>query len=340
MSYKLRYQRSLRYVLIYATFFAATITLVAPARAAAQVWFSVIDPNWRNIREWPPNDSMQLFQPDAPWQTAAHGVAVYEIFKKFVEQGSDDDLRTIIDGLRQRHIALAIQGTPLMASQTCGLGIEGYGPPHDMAKIAMRVKQLGGTIDYVAMDEPLYYGHAFQGRPLKNYETHAPTPCHSEIAVLAQEAAAKMAEFRAIFPNAKIGDVEPIGSYPPGFNLASDLSTWFAAYKAASGMPLAFVQFDVVWARPFWQEQFGGAVAAVRKAGLPLGIIYNASPTDPTDANWVADAKGHIQLIESMLHGQPNQAKFQSWTDRPRKILPETAPDSFTSLVKYYVERR
>jgi hypothetical protein len=339
VNHKTRWLRRLRRLLLWAGCFAAAIPAAGPA-GAVEVWFSVIDPIWRSIHGWPPNDFMQLFQPDSPWQAASRGVRVFELYKKFVEQADDADLQTVIANLQQRHIALAIQGTPLLASQACGLGVEGYGPPHDMAAVAARVKRLGGAIAYVAFDEPLYYGRQFDRQPPQSFQTRVPTPCHAPIAELARQAAAKMAELHGIFPDAKIGDVEPVGVYPADADLAADLTTRFAAYKAASGAPLAFVTIDVVWFRAEWQTQFRAAAAAVRQAGLPLGVIYNGQPADATDAAWIADAKSHIELIEGEIGVKPNLAKFQSWTDHPSRILPETASDSFTGLVKYYLERQ
>jgi len=307
--------------------------------SAAEVWFSALDPVWREIRKAPTNDYMKLFDPDAPWQIVAKSVSTVELFKKFVEQGSDSDLRQVISDLQRRKIALAVQGTPLLASQACGLGVESYGPPHDMAMVAARVKNLGGSIAAVALDEPLYYGHQFDHKPLQSFEVIRPTACHASIADLAQQTARKVAEFHQVFPDGKIGDVEPIGAYESDEEFAADFAEWLDAYRTAGGAAFAFVDLDIVWWRPSWRSQLEIAVRVLKKAGIPFGIIYNGTPADQTDAAWIEDAKAHIRLVESILGMKPNRAKFQSWTDRPRKILPETAPDSFTSLVKGYVGR-
>jgi hypothetical protein len=305
------------------------VLLVAMPSQAAEIWFSPTEPVWRQAHNWAPNDYMQLFQPNSPWQAAARGVNVFMLAKKFVGEGNEADLRLIISFLQSRNIALAVQGTPLVSTDACGRGVEGYGPADDMLGVANKVRRLGGTIAYVALDEPLYYGHRF------TRQGGAP-PCQAPITELARQTAAKMAQLHQVFPAAKIADIEPVGGYPGNY-LAGDLTEWLAAYQSASGAPFAFVGLDVVKMQPTWQAQFDVATATLRQAGMPIGIIYNGTPQDPTDAAWIADAKNQIRLNESKLGAKPSRAIFQSWTDRPQKILPETAPDSFTSLVKYYV---
>jgi len=337
MSSTARWPAYVRSTAVLATCVAMAIITAIPVEAA-DVWFAPFDPLWRSIHGWPANDYMQLFKPDAPWQTAARGIKVFQLTRKFAAQGSDNDLGVIIKDLSRRHIALAVSGTPLIASQECGMGVEGYGPRYDMAVLAARLKRLGGTIAYVALDEPLYFGHQFNGRPMRSYETRQPIPCHSPIDDLARQAATKMAELHQVFSGAIVGDVEPVG--PPSASSATDLADWLAAYQAASGAPFGFVGLDVVWPKSNWPVDFDTAVATVRKTNIPLGVIYNGTPEDPTDAAWIEDAKGHIQQIESKLGAQPDIAIFQSWIDRPERTLPETAPDSFTGLIKAYLQHR
>ena len=52
--------------------------------SAAQLWFTPIDPVWRQIRHWPANDFMQLFEDNSPWQKVASFVHGFEISKRFV----------------------------------------------------------------------------------------------------------------------------------------------------------------------------------------------------------------------------------------------------------------
>ena len=316
----------------------AALLLIATKASATEIWMAAFEPVWRQIHHWPPNDYMEFFHAGSPWPRVAHAVKAFEFTEKFIETATDAELETVIVDLKRRHIDLAMMGLPLVATNVCGRAIEGYGPPHDMARAALRVKAHGGTIAYVELDEPLYYGHRFDGRVPLPYETYPPIPCHSSIADLAAQSAGKIAELRAVFPDAKIGDVEPVGVYPSSADLAADLAEWISAYRGATGRPLAFFDIDVAWLLPQWPEQFKIAAAAARQAGIPLGVIYNGSRRDLSDATWLASAESHIRLVESMPGGKPERAFFDTWTDNPRKMLPETSPETFTGLIRRYIE--
>ena len=69
---------------------------------------------------------------------------------------------------------------------------------------------------------------------------------------------------------------------------------------------------------------------------IPLGIIYNSTPFDTSDAAWINHAQAHFELVEGTMHIKPAQAIIETWTDFPRKMLPETSPDTLTNLVLRY----
>jgi hypothetical protein len=50
------------------------------------------------------------------------------------------------------------------------------------------------------------------------------------------------------------------------------------------------------------------------------------------------DAKSHVLLIEGQLKLHPDRAIFQSWNPYPTHVLPETAPDTLTHLVDFYIK--
>ena len=309
-----------------------TVSISPLKTEARQIWLTPLDPVWRSIRNWPANDFMELFEDNAPWQQTASVISGFEISKRFVLEAPDHDLLRVITGLRRRNIALAVQGTPLIASAACGLGVEGHGPPHDMLVVAQRLHRAGADLRYVIFDEPLYYGHEFDGAP-------GVRPCHAPIGIMAEQAAAKIAELRRIFPGVEVGAVEPFGIPRVDQSVwAADLEEWLKAYALAAGAPLAFLRADVVWGRPNWRAQFEGAVPLLRSLRIPLGVIYNSSPDVTSDQEWTESALRHARLIECDLHVRPDQVVFQSWTDHPRRVLPETQPGTLTHLVAEYIE--
>ncbi|MFK4985731.1 hypothetical protein ACI4B7_28305, partial [Klebsiella pneumoniae] len=79
--------------------------------------------------------------------------------------GPADQLTRINTFLKDRHIALAVSvGTILMDNVNpvpgeCGYGVEGFNRPGRNSIQFKRLKQLGIEVRYVAMDEPLTFGH-------------------------------------------------------------------------------------------------------------------------------------------------------------------------------------
>jgi hypothetical protein len=296
----------------------------------AQVWIGAMEPEWRKARGWPENDFMSLFSESAPWPKAAAKVNVFLITKKFAIEAPDDEVKKLIDNLKARHIALALQGVPLVATDACGRSIESYGPPHHMEAAAQRIKRLGGNIEYIALDEPLYFGHAFDG----NANLHA---CHSPVDKLAEQTVASMNDVRKVFPDVKVGDVEPFPvHHPDARTWIANLTEWWDAYKKYNGAPFAFFQADLVRTTPDWRNQFEMAVAVVRRDGIPLGVIYDGQPTDNSDEQWTANARTLCRTVEGQMRVTPDLVIFQTWTDRPRKMLPDTADGSLTNLVARY----
>ena len=244
-----------------------TVSISPLKTEARQIWLTPLDPVWRSIRNWPANDFMELFEDNAPWQQTASVISGFEISKRFVLEAPDHDLLRVITGLRRRNIALAVQGTPLIASAACGLGVEGHGPPHDMLVVAQRLHRAGADLRYVIFDEPLYYGHEFDGAP-------GVRPCHAPIGIMAEQAAAKIAELRRIFPGVEVGAVEPFGIPRVDQSVwAADLEEWLKAYALAAGAPLAFLRADVVLAGSEVEKTVGavgGRNQALSEAGLGI----------------------------------------------------------------------
>ena len=171
------------------------------ALLAVLIWFCPLDPLYRpQLGYGGAPDYMALFTADAPWRAAAARTGVFKIYPQWAEQATDGQLRTQLADLKRRHIALAIEYAVLTASPQCGAGVESFGGDH-LAAVARRIKDLGGTLDYLAMDEPFFWSTLYSG----------PDACHWAPTVMAANAAVNLHALRAIFPKVRIGDVEPGG---------------------------------------------------------------------------------------------------------------------------------
>jgi sugar phosphate isomerase/epimerase len=309
---------------------AALASLLACASQRAQateIWLSGVDPFVRHVTQPDErSDYQDLFAPDAPWRAAAAQVAVFKTSTEWVRGAPDEALRQMFDDLRRRGIALGMEAlmTPGGRQGQCGQGIEGYSAPGAMRAAADRIKQLGGELAAVAMDEPLWFGHHDQ-------EPHA---CQSSIADLARLLAQNVSAIHAVFPAAQIGDIEPVtAAAGPGW--VDDIIEFAAAYQAATGIKLAFVHADVNWREP-WQRQLRELAGRLHAAGVGFGIIYNGDPQDQTGVAWTAHAEQRFETVETDPALRPDQAILQTWMRQPEFLLPETRPGTMTNLVVRY----
>jgi hypothetical protein len=78
----------------------------------------------------------------------------------------------------------------------CGEGVEGYYAPFATAALAAKLKRAGGELQYIAMDEPLFFGHYYNEK----------NACRSSIRNVVDRVAANLREYQKIFPDAVLHD--------------------------------------------------------------------------------------------------------------------------------------
>lgn len=317
-------QRPSRFVLWTLVF---CLSAVSTCTVAAEIWFGAVDPVERNFKGYAPNDFMDLFLPAAAWTVGASGTQVFLLSNQYVVFATDQQLSQIISDMKRRNIALAMAGLMFAESARCGHQVEGYSGPNSILRAVTHIKQLGGELKYLVMDEPLLYGHYYDG----------PNACHDSIADVAKLVAVKVAQAKSVFPGIKVGDAESIGAATAS-HWMDQMQQWPVAYQAAVGEPLAFMQADISWDNPNWQSDLQAEAKFLHAAKIPLGVIYNGSPQDPTDLAWIAHAEQRIQTIESTLGVVPDQAIIETWTLHPARVLPEDQAATLTNLLKHYVQ--
>lgn len=291
---------------------------------------------WLAPRDQPPTpapDFMNLFQPNAAWPKAASRVQIFKLFPQFVHSASDAELQTVFVNLQQRHIALAIEygllnpNDPLLCGgkgPQCGQ-VEGFGGALLAADLA-RVKALGGNLQFVAMDEPLWFG---------NYSTESGAP-QAPISALAQDVAMGVAILHGYFPNAVVGDIEPVAGANGPTNWVQDIAQWAGAYRQAVGLPLAFFHSDVYWQVTGSTAQLPQLQSYLHGQGIPFGIIYDGDFNDSA-VQWTTAAEQRFANFETNPQALPDDAIFESWEPEPLYALPETRPGTMTYLVDRYM---
>lgn len=269
------------------------------------------------------DDFMKLFEPDAPWQTAANRVQVLKLYGEWVGYATQTQLKQVIQNAQARGFALAMEFGPLDA-KGCGDGIEGFSGVSYAVDSARRIKSAGGTLHFLAMDEPYYYGHFYDG----------PNACHWSAEKIAQEIDQFSNAMKTVFPDILIGDTEAMAG-PAG---AVQYKEWMDTFKQVNGYPLAFLHMDIDWSRPDWTGEMNSIQNHGRESGVPIGIIYTGNAFDPNDEEWLSAAGERVKKLEIGQGVVPEHVLFQSWNDKPDRILPETEDYTFTNFINDYFE--
>jgi hypothetical protein len=297
----------------------------AAAPGSAHVWFAPLPPlptsAGRPYVGGP--DFMRLFAKRAPWASAAKRVAVFKLYGEWVDgNASAAQLKRVVGELRRRKIALALETGPLDPAAECGSGVESFATVEAGVRMARRIKAAGGTLRFVALDEPLFYGSRYAG----------PNACRWDAERVARGVAAFTAAVRHVFPRVAVGDTEPVTSAAD----ARAYVEWLDVYRAVSGESLAFIHLDMSYSIPGWEGLARSVEDAANARGVRFGLIVFGEPGDASDAAWIARARERIERYEVDAGGTPDHVLFQSWQDRPNRTLPDSDPSTFTGLVRSY----
>ena len=161
--------------------------------------------------------------------------------------------------------------------------------------------------------------------------------CQGTVDQMAANAAVNIRALLAQFPNVIIGDIEP---FPvSASNWLPQYQAGIEAFRKALGFPLALFYADVAWDTPSYLADLASVRQMLSSEGIPFGIIYNGNGYATSDSQWIQSATQHMIAAELNL-GSPDLVIFQSWDAYPKKLLPETDPDSFTSLIDTYFRHR
>lgn len=312
--------RLLRWVCLVGVMSAAD---ALPGRAV-QIWLAPASPVYtRGADPDIGSDLQAMFQPGAPWTEAAKHVAVVKLMTQFVRGAPDGLLASLFSDLARRNIRLAVEGL-MLTGRSCGAGIEGYDGPNAVADLAARVQRLGGDLAYVAMDEPLWYGHHYSGA----------NACHSPISEVAQDVATKITAMRRYFPNIQVGDIEPVG-VPETSDWMAEMTEWVRAYHKAVGVPLPFFHADIQWGGQ-WRTQLRVLAEDLCKTGIRLGVGYAGNPADYPQ-QWIQRAEQRSRMTEMEGVVMPDDAILQICCNlHPPHNIPEDNDSTFTYLVDQY----
>jgi hypothetical protein len=311
----------------------ALIVMIPFTNRAQQIWFSPGDDlNVKGVVSHP--DFMQLFSANAAWPTGMTHIDVMQLRAPWFVRMPDSIVEPVVNFLKQHHIALAV---PLgfVSSDSCGQGVEGIGTARGQRVYPREMKKRGIDLDYVVMDEPLFYGHDYNGN----------NACHYSIEQVAASVADNVRMIRSYYPNVQFVLVEPEQS------LAGDvgeLSRFLDLYQAKlHELPMA-VRFDIAWGvadkyHREWHQDIPRFITMLKARGIGYSIIYNAGRVNgkipDTDAGWIASAKANMTDWEETIHDKPAQMVIQTWSPNPVRIMPEYDPSTMTGYLKWFVNQ-
>ncbi len=271
------------------------------------------------------DDFMALFSPGAAWAEAASHIQVFKLYGEWVVyDATDAQLQQVVAELRRRNLALAVEAGPLTPTAACGQGIESFAGIDEGRLIARRIRAAGGAIQLLALDEPLFFAHFYDGDGACNWTPEA----------IAQRVDAYIRAMRSEFPGVIVGDTEPLA----GSSHASDYIAWLTIFRTVAGYDLGFLHIDVDWGRPQWAEEVKAIEDFGSAHGIPIGLIYTGNPGDPSDEAWLAAAGERVKTYELETGGRPAHVVFQSWNDHPDRVLPESEANTFTDFIRRYFE--
>jgi hypothetical protein len=244
-------------------------------------------------------------------------------------QFKDDELRAWLPMLRAWNIKLALEVG----------AVKEWGPTGEKTFNAERpmwdrFQRLGGTVDAIALDEPLLCVR----HSLKKPDDYA-----------VQETANFIALVRKNYPQIQIGDIETYPSIP-----LADHYWWLEALqKRLAEMNvrgLDFYRLDVNWIefnvanRGSWQD-VKKLENYCRQKQLPFSLIYWASDYPEMQRRKLADdGTWYVSIMRqgydyAAVSGAPDQYVVESWIGAPSRGVPENGEFTFTRSVRDFARK-
>ena len=304
---------------------------VSPIQSSAAIWFHPLPPDAAPVSG--STDFLSLFQPNAPWPRAIAKTQVFGLYAGWITQTSDQELQSVVSFLNTHNMGIELEAPALQALARCGSGVEGYVPYGQSIQsftlaYLKRLQSLGAQVLYIKVDEPYYFGTV----------VNDPRSCHFAVTEVATEVGQYVQLVHSVYPNAEVGDVEPIMAdvYMP--DVVTAMGQWHSTYQTVTGAPFPFFFADNDFSNPAWPRIAKQLEDSARQNGMQFGIIYIGDPQDISDAEWSGKAAARFRSYQGQNGGRPDYVLFQSWEPHPQFCLPESDPATFTGVLDAYID--
>ena len=309
-------------------------TVAAQDAQRSELWFSSGDDlEVKGVVAHP--EFMRLFDSPSPWPTGLAHIDVMQLRAPWFLRKSPETGQKVVDFLKQHDIALAV---PLgfVSSDTCGQGVEGIGTARQQNVYPREMKKHGIDLKYVVIDEPLFYGHDYNGK----------NACNLSIEQVVDSVVQNVAMVRSYYPRVQFVWVEPPQSLPGG---VQEMVKFLDLYKTRLGEYPASVRFDIAWAKDDkwhteWHTTVPGFIQILKMRGIGYGIIFDAGRVNgqppKTDAEWIGSAMQNVADWMDTIREKPSQTIIQTWTPNPVRIVPESDPTTMAGYLKWFIEQQ
>ena len=276
---------------------------------------------------------MALFQPGAPWPRVMARTQVIGMYAGWITTVDQASLQSIVAFLNAHNMGIEIEAPAMQALANCCSGVEGYVPYGQSVQnftlaYLQRLQALDAQVLYIKVDEPYFFGNVVSD----------PRSCHFTVTQIATEVGQYTQLVKTIYPNAQVGDVEPViaSAYSP--DVVTALGQWHDTYRTVTGAPFPFYFADIDWSNPEWPSIVKQLEEQTRQREMQFGIIYIGDMQDVSDAEWTGKVVARFETYQGQNGGQPDYVLFQSWEPYPQYCLPETDSTTFTGAIEAYVE--
>jgi len=294
---------------------------LSPCHASEQsIWLGPLQPNDIGIATGY-KDYFEALSSSARWPSVAGRTAVFQLYFDLLNRSTGEKLSAVSQFQTRTKIPLAIEIPNYWNSAACAA----EPPPAHFRSALRRAKDAGIEIDYASIVGVLVDGRV-------GTAAHA---CHAGLGDLATHFTEISAVISSVWPNARIGETEPVG-YPNTHQIWTEYSAWLDALREHD-QKISFLHLDVGWPHDWVPDvQFVRKLALSQ--GIPFGVVLNTDGTElSSHAAAVATLK-HATEVRDRISPLPDHAIFQSWFQYPDRALPESDPDSLFGLVYSYLK--
>jgi hypothetical protein len=267
-------------------------------------------------------DLVDLFDAPSLWESSRPQINVFKFGPKQVTTSSVPKVNTYSDlvkadafrKLKDWKLSVAIEA-PAIKEWDCS----GSHPVSLTLEYIRNVRSAGGTVQFIAMDEPLVSG--FRSCHLTFEETAARTAAY--VKTLLNDPNLSSAD-----RNMEFGDIEPY----PSFSI-DQLQQWIHALRL-SGLKPDFFHLDVDVNDVELHPQIKLAAdlhllqAFLQSQNIPFGVIFwSGRNPESSDQAYYAHVIDYVRRVHLAI-GTPDQLIFQSWILRASSSCSPTLPCS------------